>query len=88
MTIKTKLMAAAFALSLAAPLAPASAAPGHDNNMMMSGHHDIYHDHGHRPPMRTEHRPPMPHGHYHWRDGNWNWNNGVWVWAPGLWVRF
>ena len=84
MKIKTTLFAAALALSLA-PLA-ANAEPHHGGGMM--GGHDIYHDHGHRPPLRVEHRPPMPHGHYHWRDGSWGWRGGVWVWTPGLWIRF
>jgi len=90
MTIRTRFFAAAFALSLAAPVAlsvsPAAAAP--HGGGMMSGHNDIYHDRSHRPPMQTEHRPPMPHGHYRWRAGAWNWNNGAWVWGPGIWVRF
>jgi Ni/Co efflux regulator RcnB len=85
---KSIVLAGLLSLSLAAPLAaaaPASAAP----YGMMGGHHDVYHDRGHRPPMRSERRPPMPHqGHYHWRDGNWQWRNGVWVWLPGLWIRF
>ncbi|MEI9991111.1 MAG: hypothetical protein WDM86_13825 [Rhizomicrobium sp.] len=88
MTIGKKLLAAAFALSLAAPLAltPAEAAP--HGGGMMSGHPDAFHDHNRRPANRLEHRPPMPHGHYHWRAGAWNWRNGVWVWAPGIWIRF
>jgi len=77
MTISTKFLAAAFVLALAAPLAPAEAAP-HGGGGMMSGHNDNFHDRNHRPPLRAEHRPPMPHGHYHWRAGAWNWRNGAW----------
>jgi len=84
MTIRIKILAAGFALALAAPAVAAPLGGG----MMMSGRHDIFHDHSHRPPVRAEHRPPMPHGHYRWRDGAWNWRNGVWVWGPGLWIRF
>jgi hypothetical protein len=90
MTIKTTLLATALALALPFALsASPAAAESHDHDgAMMAVHHDIYHDHGHRPPMRQEHRPAMPHGgHYHWRDGAWNWNNGVWAWAPGIWIR-
>jgi hypothetical protein len=86
MRIKTTLFAGALALSLV-PLA-ANAAPHGGGMMMMSGNHDAFHDHSHRPPMRVEHRPPMPHGHYRWHDGAWGWQNNAWVWAPGIWVRF
>ena len=90
MTIRTRLFAAAFALSLAVPLAlsasPAAAAP--QGGGMMSGHNDTFHDRNHRPPIRAERRPPMPHGHYHWRAGTWNWRNGAWMWTPGVWIRF
>jgi hypothetical protein len=84
-TLKTSLKLAgalAFALSAATPLmvSTASAAPYH-------GHMDAMHDHGHRPPMRAEHRPPMPHGHYRWRAGNWGWQHDHWGWTPGIWVR-
>ncbi len=93
MTLKTKILAGLFALSIAAPLGlatPASAAPGHGNNIMMrgGGHPDAFHDHGHRPPQRVEHRPRQPHGHYRWRTGQWNWSRDHWVWAPGIWIRF
>ena len=90
MTIKTKFFALAL---LAAPLAlvaaPAGAEPHGGGMMMMSGHHvDAMHDHAHRPPMRDEHRPPMPHGHYRWRAGAWGWHNNAWTWTPGIWIRF
>ncbi|HWD29910.1 MAG TPA: hypothetical protein VG387_22250 [Rhizomicrobium sp.] len=86
MSMKTILFAGA--LALAAGTAAANAAP-HGGGMMMSGHHmDAMHDHGHRPPMRVEHRPPMPHGHYRWHDGAWGWRNGTWAWTPGIWIRF
>ena len=92
MTFKSKILSGLLALAVAAPLAlgavPASAAPRHVENMM-GGHHDVFHDRGHRPPMRAEHRPSMPHhGHYRWHDGSWGWRNGAWVWAPGLWIKF
>jgi hypothetical protein len=48
-----------------------------------------YRDHNHRPPMRVEHRPPMPRGgHYRWRSGSWGWRNGAWGWTPGIYIRF
>jgi hypothetical protein len=99
MTIKSKLAGALFAaLTVAAPLAlsasPADAAPmrptiamrnDHDNG---GGRMDAFHDRNHRPPMRAEHRPSMPHGHYRWRAGAWNWHGNQWTWAPGLYIRF
>ncbi len=95
MTIKTTKLALALigALSMAAPLAlsvsPADAAP-HGGGMMGGGmgHMDAMHDRNHRPPMRDEHRPRQPHGHYRWRAGAWSWNHDQWVWGPGVWVRF
>jgi hypothetical protein len=88
MSIKTKLFAGALALSLAAATG-ASAAPHGGGMMMMSGHHpDAFHDHNHRPPLRVEHRPPQPHGHYRWRTGAWGWRNNAWTWTPGIWIRF
>ena len=86
MNIKTTLFAGALALALV-PLAANAAPHGGNNMMMMSGHHDAMHDHDHRPPMRAEHRPPQPRGHYRWRAGNWGWNNGAWAWSPGIWIR-
>ncbi len=89
MTIKAKLFAAAIALSLAAPLAPTTAQAAPHGNMMMSGRHDAVHDRNHRPPLRAERRPPMPHrGHYRWHPGAWTWKNGGWAWTSGLWIRF
>ncbi len=82
-------MVMAGALALAAPLAasvPADAAP--HGGGMMGGHLDAFHDRNHRPPQRSEHRPPMPHGHYRWRNGSWAWRGNQWVWAPGIWLRF
>ncbi|HJW40478.1 MAG TPA: hypothetical protein VJ476_04515 [Rhizomicrobium sp.] len=88
MTVKTTLLATAFALALPLALSTSPAAADPHDNTMMATHHDMYHDHGHRPPMRDEHRPAMPHGgHYHWRDGAWNWQGGAWVWAPGIWIH-
>jgi hypothetical protein len=83
--------ALALALGLAAPVALSSsaafAAP-HDN-MMGGMHMDAMHNHGHRPPMRAEHRPPQPHdGHYRWRTGSWAWHGDHWDWVPGIWIRF
>jgi hypothetical protein len=87
MTIKSKL---AGALIVAGPLAlgatPASAAPR--SIEMAAFHVDVMHDHNRRPPLRVEHRPPMPHGRYHWRDGSWKWNHDHWQWTSGLWIRF
>jgi Spy/CpxP family protein refolding chaperone len=96
MTIKKTKLAAMFAaaLSLAAPLAlgatPADAAPHHMGGGMMggTGHKDSMHDRNHHPPMRAEHRPRQPHGHYRWRAGAWNWSHNQWSWAPGIWIRF
>ncbi len=85
MSIRTRYFAAALALSLAAPVSAVAAPNG---NMMMSGHQDAFHDRNHRPPMRAERRPPMPHGRYQWRAGSWSWRNGAWIWLPGLWIRF
>ena len=82
------------ALTVATPLAlttSAEAAPRHDGGGMMGGgmgHMDAFHDRNPRPPMRAEHRPNQPRGHYHWRNGAWNWNHNQWVWAPGIWLRF
>lgn len=93
MTIKTKLFAAAFALSLAAPLAlgAAEAAPVRGGGMMQGGFHndmghlDAYHDQRHQPPARHEARPRMPHRGYHWHEGRWNWQHGQWQWFAGFW---
>jgi hypothetical protein len=72
----------------AAFCAPALAAPPMDHMGSMGTHHmDSMHDHGHRPPMRTEHRPRMPHRGMHWRGGNWAWRNNAWAWVPGIWIR-
>src|SRR5690242_1293893 len=59
---------------------------GRDNNFSGDngrGHMDAFHDRNHRPPMKVEHRPRQPHGHYRWRNGAWNWRGNQWVWAPG-----
>ncbi len=83
---KTLKLAGALAIVLGAAspimVTSASAAPyGH-------GHMDAMHDRGHRPPMRAEHRPPMPRGHYKWHAGNWGWQHDHWGWTPGIWIRF
>ena len=76
---------AAFVLAVAFS-APVLAAPM--DLMSMGMHHmDAMHDHGHRPPMRVEHHPRMPHKGMHWRDGSLTWRHNTWAWVPGLWVR-
>ena len=100
--LRSAKMASALAglIALAAPIAVSAPADAqgmmhqdthrndahHDNNMVRA--HDSMHDRNHRPPMRAEHRPAMPHGHYHWRNGSWAWRGNQWSWTPGLWVRF
>ncbi len=79
-----------LALGMAVPVvlssSPASAAP---HGAMMSMHKDPMHDHGHRPPARTDRRPPMPHGgHYRWRAGSFACHGDHWDWAPGIWIKF
>jgi hypothetical protein len=79
-----------LALGMAAPVALSStaayAAP--HNNMMGGMRMDAMHDHGHRPQMRAERRPPMPHGgHYRYRAGSWAWRGNQWAWAPGIWIK-
>jgi hypothetical protein len=79
-----------LALGMAAPVAlttsPASAAP--HGSMMGGMHMDAMHDHGHRPPVRNDRRPPQPrHGHYRWRAGSWAWHGDHWDWAPGIWIK-
>ena len=64
---------------------PALAAPM--GGGMGMHHMDAMHDHNHRPPMRVEHRPRMPHHGMHWRNGDWAWRNNAWIWVPGIWIR-
>lgn len=76
------------AIVLAAAIsAPAFAAPPDHMGSMGMQHMDAMHDHGHRPAMRTEHRPRMPHKGMHWRNGDWAWHNNAWAWVPGIWIR-
>ncbi|HEY5338035.1 MAG TPA: hypothetical protein VIJ85_07535 [Rhizomicrobium sp.] len=79
---------AALTLALAMGAPNVAMAASHGNNMM-GGHMDAMHDHGHRPAMRADRRPPMPRGgHYRYQNGNWAWHGDHWDWAPGLWIKF
>lgn len=91
MTIKSKLAGVLFAaLTIAAPIALSTAADAAPRGatMTVAYHVDPMRDRHHRPPLRVEHRPMQPRGHFHWRAGTWSWHRDHWIWMPGAWIKF